>query len=63
MEKGRKKFKNSNFHFVNLKRDFRNSEYDMEEEKNYLLVVSSGHRLKILSLRTSVDQTTSIIVI
>ena len=25
--------KNSNFHFVNLKRDFRNSEYDMEEEK------------------------------
>ena len=33
MEKGRKKFKNSNFHFVNIKRDFRNSEYDMEEEK------------------------------
>ena len=63
MERGRKKFKNSNFRFVNIKRDFRNSEYDMEEEKNYLLVVSSGHRLKILSLRTSVDQTTSIIVI
>ena len=33
MERGRKKFKNSNFHFVNLKRDFRNSEYEMEEEK------------------------------